>query len=150
MPVVTHITETAQETLKLGSSFAKALIPGDIVFLEGNLGAGKTMFTKGIARELGVKPASVVSPTFVLMNAYLGKAPLYHFDLYRIENANELRSLSLDEYFYGDGISVIEWPGRLGNLAPKHFWLVQLDHQGGDKRKVCISYPSNPHRSFSL
>ncbi len=150
MSKVSRITNTQEETLGLGSLFARNLKAKDIVFLQGDLGAGKTVFTKGIAKALGLKPQMVNSPTFVLMNFYKGRLPLYHFDLYRLENPKELKSVSFDEYFYGDGISVIEWPERLGKFSPNEFWLVELTHQGGDKRQICISYPSNPQRKISL
>lgn len=150
MQKVSRITNDQDGTLNLGSQFANNLKGGDIVFLHGDLGAGKTVFTKGIAKALGLKPQSVNSPTFVLMNFYEGKLPLYHFDLYRLEDPKELKSVSFDEYFYGEGISVIEWPERLGEFAPKKFWRVELTHQGGDKRRVCISYPSNPQRRILL
>ncbi len=148
MSKVTHITNAPQATLEFGKAFAKNLKPGDVIFLKGDLGAGKTVFTKGIAKALGLNPQSVNSPTFVLMNFYEGKLPLYHFDLYRLENPNELKSVSFDEYFYGEGISIIEWPERLGAFAPKDFWLVELTHQGENKRQICISYPSNPQRKI--
>lgn len=150
MSKVLHISNSMEETLRLGEAFAKLLKAQDIVFLKGDLGAGKTVFTKGIATSLGLNPQSVNSPTFVLMNFYEGKLPLYHFDLYRLEKPEELKSVSIDEYFYGDGISIIEWPERLGLFSPKDFWLVELTHQGGDRRRICISYPSNPQRKISL
>lgn len=150
MSKVSHISNSSEETLRLGAVFSKVLKAQDIVFLKGDLGAGKTVFTKGIAQSLGLNPQSVNSPTFVLMNFYEGRLPLYHFDLYRLEKPEEIKSVSFDEYFYGDGISIIEWPERLGNLSPKEFWLVELTHQGGDRRRICISYPSNPQRKISL
>lgn len=150
MAKVSRISKSQQETMALGATFARNLKPGDIVFLKGDLGAGKTVFTKGIAQALGLKPQTVNSPTFVLMNFYEGRLPLYHFDLYRLETMKELRSVSFDEYFYGKGISVVEWAERLGALSPKEFWDIQLTHQGGDTRGICISYPSNPQRKISL
>ncbi|MBI4309237.1 MAG: tRNA (adenosine(37)-N6)-threonylcarbamoyltransferase complex ATPase subunit type 1 TsaE, partial [Candidatus Omnitrophica bacterium] len=139
-----------QETMSLAAQFTRHLKPGDIIFLEGELGAGKTVFTKGMAKALRVNPQKVTSPTFVLMNYYKGKLPIYHFDLYRLENSEELKTVQLDEYFYGDGISVIEWPQRLGGFAPKQHWLVALKHKSEHQRQICISYPSNPQRKFSL
>jgi tRNA threonylcarbamoyladenosine biosynthesis protein TsaE len=121
--------------------FARQLKSGDIVFLKGDLGAGKTVFAKGIAKALKVGEANVVSPTFVLMNYYEGKLPIYHFDLYRLEKPEELKTVQFDEYFYGDGICLIEWPERLGNLAPKEHWLVELTHTTENERQICISCP---------
>ena len=150
MPKASLISDSPQETIGLAAKFAKNLKAGDIVFLQGELGAGKTVFTKGMAKALKVDPQKVVSPTFVLMNYYEGKLPLYHFDLYRLEKEEELKTVQFDEYFYGKGISVIEWPERLGALAPRDHWLVEMSHKSEHQRQVCISYPSNPQRKLSL
>ena len=145
-----HITKSPAETIALAAKFAKHLKAGDIVFLQGDLGAGKTVFMKGIAKALNVSPDDVNSPTFILMNVYHGKLPMYHFDLYRLEKPEELKSVQLDEYFYGDGISIIEWPERLGALAPQEYWLVELQHKNEQERALCISYPSKPQRAIAL
>ncbi len=152
MPKATHIFKSlsVNDTMKLAAKFVKNLKAGDIVLLKGDLGAGKTVFTKGMAKALKVKAGDVVSPTFVLMNYYEGEMPLYHFDLYRLENPEELKTIQLDEYFYGDGISVVEWPERLGQFAPTEFWLIELKHINEHERSICISYPSNPQRKISL
>ena len=152
MPKASHTfnSTSVNETMAYAGRLAKQLRPGDIVLLQGNLGAGKTVFTKGLAKAFGVSDRKVVSPTFVLMNHYSGKIPIYHFDLYRLENPEELKSVPFDEYFYGDGISIVEWPERLGAFAPKEFWLVEFKHNGEQERTICISYPSNPHRNISL
>ena len=139
-----------QETIDIGSRFARHLKAGDIVCLEGDLGAGKTVFAKGVAAGLGLDPNTVNSPTFVLMNYYPGKTPLYHFDLYRLEKPQEVASVNFDEYLYGEGICLIEWPRRLGKLLPQNHWLVELQHKNENERNLCISYPSNPRQKFSL
>ncbi len=136
--------------MSVAATFAQNLKAGDIVFLQGDLGAGKTVFTKGIAQAMKVSPAKVNSPTFVLMNHYQGKMPLYHFDLYRLEKTEELRTVQFDEYFYGDGISIIEWAERLGAMAPLEYWLVELKHKSETEREICISYPSKPQQRISL
>ena len=150
MPDLKIFSKSAEDTIAVAVKFAKNLKPGDIVFLRGELGAGKTTFMKGIARGLKVSPHKVNSPTFVLMNYYEGKMPVYHFDLYRLEKAEELKTVQFDEYFYGSGISVIEWPERLGVWAPKNYWLVKLSHKSEHERNICISYPSKPQRKVSL
>ena len=132
-------TRSAQETIQLALDFAKSLKSGDIVLLKGDLGAGKTTFVKGIAKGLKANPKEVVSPTFVLMNMYEGKVPLYHFDLYRLEKAQEIESMNFDEYFYGDGISLIEWPERLGHLTPQKHITVELTHIDENTRDICIA-----------
>ncbi len=134
-----HISHSEAETISLAQQFAKGLKAGDIVLLQGDLGAGKTTFVKGVALGLKVGSKSVVSPTFVLMNHYDGKLPIYHFDLYRLENPKELNTVQFDEYFYGAGVSLIEWPERLGANAPQHYYLVELSHQDEHTRKICIS-----------
>src|SRR4051812_25596177 len=106
------ITKSPEQTIQMASDFSKNLKSGDILLLQGDLGAGKTTFVKGLAKGLKAKVNEVVSPTFVLMNIYEGKLPIYHFDLYRLEKPEELASLSMDEYLDGDGIAVIEWPKR--------------------------------------
>lgn len=143
----TFTTGSPEETMDLAVKFARQLTPGDIVLLQGDLGAGKTVFTKGIAKALGVNPRQVNSPTFVVMNVYEGKLPIYHFDAYRL-NAQEIKSVQFDEYLYGEGISVIEWPERLEGQMPKEYWLVELKHKNENERSICISYPSNPQRKF--
>ena len=144
------VSQSPEDTIAFAAKFARALKPGDIVFLKGDLGAGKTTFMKGIAKALKVDPNQVNSPTFVLMNHYKGKLPMYHFDLYRLEKAEEIKTVQFDEYFYGKGISVIEWPERLGELAPQDFWLVELTHKSEHERQICISCPSKPQRAISL
>lgn len=113
------ISKSAEETIKIGERLAKRLKKGDCVALIGDLGAGKTVFTKGIARGLGVANARYVnSPTFVIIKEYRGKLPLYHFDLYRINKSSILDSEHFEEYFYDDGVTVIEWADKIRRLLP--------------------------------
>jgi len=143
------ISNSVEETIKIGSSFAKRLKAGDIVALVGELGSGKTVFTKGIAQGLGVKNARYVnSPTFVIIKEYSavggsakggkGKVPLYHFDLYRLDSPSGLDSLGWDEYFYGGGIVVIEWADKIRKLLPPRRIEVRLSVVGERKRKISI------------
>lgn len=133
------LSHNPQETLLIAAQFARHLKAGDIVFLKGDLGAGKTTFTKGLAQGLGVSVNAVNSPTFILMNYYEGKLPIYHFDFYRLTQDKELKTVEMDEYFYGDGVTVIEWPERLGELAPKEFLQVTLEHKAQDQRAMTFS-----------
>ena len=114
IPKVLLTSNSEEETRVCAESFARQLKAGDIVLLQGDLGAGKTTFVKGLAKFFKVAPKKVNSPTFVIMNYYKGKFPLYHFDLYRLENPKAIDTLDFDEYFYGEGISVIVWEERLG------------------------------------
>ncbi|MEK6583736.1 MAG: tRNA (adenosine(37)-N6)-threonylcarbamoyltransferase complex ATPase subunit type 1 TsaE, partial [Nitrospirota bacterium] len=99
---------------------------------------GKTTLIKGIAKGLRIAPERVNSPTFVLMNAYHGLLPLYHFDLYRLEAIHEISSIGYEEFLYGDGVAVIEWAERLGALTPKEYLRIKLAHKGEDQRLIKI------------
>jgi tRNA threonylcarbamoyladenosine biosynthesis protein TsaE len=109
----------AEDTIKLGEIIGKSLEPGSIIALRGGLGAGKTVLVKGIARGLGIEDEPV-SPTFVIMNAYEGRIPLYHFDLYRISGADELMGIGADEFLYGGGVSAVEWAERVEEIFPEY------------------------------
>ena len=148
-PKVSLISNSEEETQLCAQHLAKQLKAGDIVFLQGDLGAGKTTFVKGLVQGFKVSPKKVNSPTFVLMNYYKGKLPLYHFDLYRLGKPQEVDTLDFDEYFYGEGISLIEWPERLGKHKPEHYYLVEFKHKGEQERQICISYPSKPQQRSS-
>ena len=115
--------------------------------LHGELGTGKTTFVKGLAQGLDVKSpqASVNSPTFVLMNIYDGKWPIYHFDLYRIEGAETSR-LGYEEFLYGQGIAVIEWAERLGRAMPAEFFSINLAHAGKDERTLDFKAQGKDYR----
>ena len=107
-------THSAEDALILGEKIGRHLEAGDIVFLFGDLGAGKTTLTQGIARGLGVaKDEYVRSPTFTLVNEYKGKVPVYHIDLYRITSSHDLEDLGLEEVFSSEGISIVEWAEKL-------------------------------------
>ena len=139
---VSLISNSEEETQLAAERLADQLGPGAIVLLQGDLGAGKTTFVKGLVKGFKLSPAKVNSPTFVIMNYYKGRLPIYHFDLYRLGNQKEIETLDFDEYFYGDGISLVEWPERLGKDKPKEHYLVEFKHLGEQIRGICISYPS--------
>jgi tRNA threonylcarbamoyladenosine biosynthesis protein TsaE len=109
----------AEDTIKLGEIIGKSLEPGSIIALRGGLGAGKTVLVKGIAKGLGIEDEPV-SPTFVIMNAYEGRIPLYHFDLYRVSGADELLGIGADEFLYGGGVSAVEWAERVEEIFPEY------------------------------
>ncbi len=143
-PKVSLISNSEEETKLCAQRLAGQLKQGDIVLLQGDLGAGKTTFVKGLAQALKFSSKKVNSPTFVLMNYYKAKLPIYHFDLYRLEKAAELDTLDFDDYFYGEGVSLIEWPERLGKNMPKQYYLVEFKHKSEHQRTICISCPSKP------
>jgi tRNA threonylcarbamoyladenosine biosynthesis protein TsaE len=105
------VTNSVEETIELGARFGEQLQSGDVVALIGNLGSGKTHFTRGICRGLQVTQP-VTSPTFVLINEYRGRLPVYHFDFYRLESEAEIWDLGIEDYLSGDGVCVIEWAER--------------------------------------
>ena len=111
-------SNSAKETENIAKAFAKTLKIGDVVCINGDLGAGKTAFTAGIAKGLGITDI-VSSPTFTIVNCYSGDIPLYHFDVYRINDSEEMYDIGFDEYVGGDGVSVIEWAEIISDILPK-------------------------------
>ena len=112
-------TYSAEETFRLGEMTGGKLKPGTVVCLDGDLGVGKTVFVKGVAKGLGIKEP-VVSPTFTILQEYReGRIPLYHFDVYRIEDPEEMYEIGFDDYLYGDGVCLIEWAKRVTELLPE-------------------------------
>lgn len=136
-----YITKSPKETFDLGAKFGKGLKPGTVVALIGELGTGKTLFTKGIAKALGVKEYKYVnSPSFVIVKEYKSKkAPLYHFDFYRLKPISGLDTIGYEEYFYSGGISVVEWADRAMDLLPDKYICLKFRHLGKDKRKITVS-----------
>lgn len=133
------ISYGAEDTIKLGQALAKDLSIGDIVALYGDLGSGKTTFVKGIGIGLEVKEARHInSPTFVLIKEYQGRIPLYHMDLYRLNSLKDIEDIAIEEYMYGDGVTVIEWAEKLEPILPKKIVSVGLAIKGRDKREVKI------------
>ena len=128
-----------KETEKFGIKLGKLLGPGDVVCLNGDLGAGKTTLTKSIGLGLGVEDY-ITSPTFSLINEYDGIYPLYHFDVYRLENTEELFDLGFDEYFYDRGVSIIEWADRIESFLPEERIVLDIENtEHIDERKIKIS-----------
>ncbi len=139
------ITQSPDETMKLSEKLGTLVQPGDVITLEGDLGAGKTSFTKGLAKGLGVKRV-VNSPTFTIIKEYKGRLPLYHMDVYRMEDETE--DLGLEEYFYGEGVSVIEWPSMISAQLPEDRLVISLFHLAEMSRK--ITFGSTGNRSLEL
>ncbi|HEY3297036.1 MAG TPA: tRNA (adenosine(37)-N6)-threonylcarbamoyltransferase complex ATPase subunit type 1 TsaE [Armatimonadota bacterium] len=110
-------TNNPSETEELGARIGSALEPGMVLALIGDLGAGKTTLTKGIARGLEVSDL-VHSPTFNLIHEHHGRIPVYHFDLYRLTTPEQLEDLGYEDYFYGEGTAVVEWPEKIMNMLP--------------------------------
>lgn len=133
----TFKSNSKEQTRAFGALLASFLRPGDVVLLEGDLGAGKTTLVGGAAEALGIK-GDVISPTFNIMKCYFGgKIPLYHIDAYRLENQNI--ELGLDEYIEGNGACFIEWPVFIEPLIPDEHLKIALHHLGNDEREIEIS-----------
>ena len=132
---LTVITESVEETRKLGTRIAKRLNSGKVVCLIGELGTGKTSLAQGIAQGLGVKDW-LTSPTFIIINEYKGRLPLYHFDLYRLNKMEELVDLGYEEYFYGEGVVVIEWAEKIRPLWPENRVEIYLERVDKNTRRI--------------
>lgn len=126
------------ETEKLGEKIGQAAVPGMVVALIGDLGTGKTTLTKSIARGLGVTE-TVTSPTFNIIREYKsGRIPLYHFDVYRIADPDEMFELGYEEYFYGDGICVVEWADIIEELLPEDAVIIRIDRGASEEEREYI------------
>jgi tRNA threonylcarbamoyladenosine biosynthesis protein TsaE len=139
------ITHSPEGTIKVASDLAEKLEKGSIIALTGELGAGKTVFVKGLAKGLGIADYDYVnSPTFVIVKEYTGKIDLYHFDVYRLEEQNFCDTLDYRRYFYGNGITVIEWADKIIDELPEEYMEVKIEHKGERQRK--ISFQGIGHR----
>ena len=133
------ITNSEQETKQIAEKIAAGLEPGMTILLEGQLGAGKTTFTKGVAEGLGIQRI-IKSPTYTLIKEYTdGSLPLYHMDLYRLEDAED-EDLGLEEYFYGDGVSIVEWGSFMQEELPEEHLLIRISVIAeSEQRELLIS-----------
>lgn len=134
-------TRAAEETFALGEKIGRAAIPGQIYTLIGDLGVGKTVFTQGVAAGLDItEPVS--SPTFTIIQVYEeGRLPFYHFDVYRIGDIEEMEEIGYDDYFFGEGICLIEWADLIEEILPDHLIRVTIEkdlEQGFDYRRITI------------
>ena len=136
MELITNCeTETVQEGEKLGSRLA----PGAVVALYGDLGAGKTAFTRGLAAGLGIK-ANVSSPTFTIVNEYPGNIPLFHFDMYRLESEQELFEIGWEDYLDRGGVCAVEWSEKIPGAFPPETITVRLENLGENSRRLEIKH----------
>lgn len=129
-------SSSPDETIQLAKRFAQTIKPGDVVCLKGNLGAGKTQFVRGFVQGLGLSGDVVSSPTFTIINEYDGKLPVYHFDCYRLEHVEEALEIGAEEYLYGDGVCIVEWPDRIRDLLPPSSKHVTFSITGKNKREI--------------
>jgi tRNA threonylcarbamoyladenosine biosynthesis protein TsaE len=130
------MTHSAKETMAKSEALGKLMRGGDVLLLEGDLGAGKTTFTKGLAKGLEIK-RNVNSPTFTIIKEYQGRLPLYHMDVYRLADSEE--DLGFDDYFEGEGVTVVEWAHLIEEFLPNERLEIYIYHHGDDERKLVLT-----------
>lgn len=134
-------TNNEQETAALGERLGQAALPGQVYTLIGDLGVGKTVFTQGFARGLGVSE-HVNSPTFTIVQIYEdGRMPFYHFDVYRIGDVEEMEEIGYEDCFYGDGVSLVEWANLVEEILPEHYIRITIEkdlEKGFDYRRIAV------------
>ncbi len=130
-------THSTEETVALGKKIGARLVPGDVIALQGTLGAGKTTITKGIALALGITE-DITSPTFCLISEYGGAIPLYHMDVYRLDGAEDFINLGVDDMLYGQGVCLIEWSEKIMDELPKNTIILRLTPNSDESRTIEI------------
>lgn len=137
MQPILLVSSSPEVTRRAAEALAPVLAPGDVLALSGDLGSGKTCFTQGLARGLGItEPGVVNSPTFVLLNVYQGALPIYHFDAYRLGDSQAWLDLGAEDFLYGDGVSVIEWADRVQDALPSDRLEIHFGHSGPTIREI--------------
>lgn len=137
------ITNSYEETERAAAELAKTLKGGEVIAMYGDLGAGKTAFVRGLARGLGIE-GHITSPTFTIMNAYSGRLPLYHFDVYRIADPDEMYEIGYEDYIESDGVCVIEWAELIADILPEEHIRIDINKdstKGDDYREITVSVP---------
>jgi tRNA threonylcarbamoyladenosine biosynthesis protein TsaE len=133
------ISVSAQQTRELAHFIGEKLRKGDVLALSGELGSGKTCFTGGLARGLGVdEKYQITSPTFTLINEYPGRCKLYHFDVYRLNSYSEFEDLGYEEYFCGKGVVVIEWAEKIVQVLPANTFFISFEYLDENKRRIIV------------
>ncbi|MCP4254420.1 MAG: tRNA (adenosine(37)-N6)-threonylcarbamoyltransferase complex ATPase subunit type 1 TsaE [Candidatus Scalindua sp.] len=142
-------TGEIEQTIESGRLIGSLLKAGDVVALIGQLGAGKTHFTKGIAEGQGVEDRKVVtSPSYVIVKQYNGRLPIYHFDAYRLKSADEMYEIDCVGFFWGDGISIVEWADKVMECLPDEFVKITIKIEGETSRGINVSYNGERYRKF--
>ena len=134
------ISKNEDESRRIAFDLGKNAKPGEVYSVTGTLGAGKTLMAKEFARGLGITD-DITSPTFTILEEYAGKIPFYHFDLYRIESPEEIELMGFEDYFYGNGVSWIEWAEKCGSLMPEKHISVTIEIISDEERRITLEYP---------
>ena len=140
--MLTFTTSSAEETISLGQKIGRLLKKGDIIAMQGTLAAGKTTITKGIAQALGITE-TITSPTFCLISEYQGTMPLYHMDVYRLDDTEDFINLGTDDMLYGDGVSIIEWSEKIMDELPSNTIILKITPQDDGSRLIEIDNWNN-------
>lgn len=143
-------THSFEETVEFGEKLGNVLKSGDIISLSGDLGTGKTAFANGIAKSLGIT-AYITSPTFTIVNEYEGKLPLYHFDVYRISEPDDMFDIGFEEYINGEGITIVEWGEQIKEILPEEIINVNIKknlEKGLDVREISINFIGEKYSEY--
>ncbi|MDP6501252.1 MAG: tRNA (adenosine(37)-N6)-threonylcarbamoyltransferase complex ATPase subunit type 1 TsaE, partial [Dehalococcoidales bacterium] len=143
------VSKSPEQTQELGRSIGELALPGDVFLLVGKLGAGKTCLTQGIAWGLGIDEYAS-SPTFVIMRELYGRLPVYHVDLYRLDDIEESLDLGLDDYLYGRGICVVEWAEKALSILPRHHLLINISYLSESDTGRSIQMEANGQRYLEM
>lgn len=139
MEIILQHSHSEGETRKIGANLVNFLSLPALVLLQGELGAGKTVFVKGMAQGLGINPEEVRSPTFALIHEYLqGRVPLYHMDFYRLERWEEVVNLGFEEYLDREGVVVVEWGDKFLSFLTPPFWVVEIEVVAPEERNITV------------
>lgn len=138
----TIITKNEDQSSQVAFELGQNARAGDVYAVIGTLGAGKTLMAKAFARGLGIE-ADITSPTFSILEEYAGSTPFYHFDMYRITSPGEIEMMGFEDYFYGNGVSWIEWADKCGSLLPENSIIVRIECINADERRITIEYPAH-------
>lgn len=137
---ITVRSKSAADTMAIGKIIGAAAVGGDVIALVGDLGTGKTCLSQGIARGLDVPEVyPITSPTFTLINEYPGRVTLYHFDIYRLQGAQDLEDMGYEDYFYGGGVTVIEWAERIKDILPPETLFITMNYLGEHDREMILA-----------
>ena len=132
------------DTVEIARALGAALRPGDVVALTGDLGAGKTLFCKGVGEALGIPPDRILSPTFTIVTEHEGPVPLTHIDVYRLSGAREADGIGMRELLSGDGVCLVEWAEKIRELLPTDCIQVTFSISGDDRREIAVAAPDRP------